>query len=197
MRFIKSLAIFGAFCFTVPNLSLAYPCSKSPKTEAELASKIKKSGAKNENEFLDFLRNKSMKEGIHKSILDEDIKNAFSLAKVESKPATSEKTKAYKSSKKQTRGKGSKPTKPAEPATPAQPAIPAKPAQPANPAQQATQALPATPAKPATTAMPAEQAKPSRPAQPATPAQPAVPAQPATPAEKSKSAPIKKKVEGC
>jgi len=93
MKGSKILAMLGAVGLLLPNLGMALPCLKCHKTEADLASKIKSSGAKDENELLDFLRNKSAKKAIHKSLTDEDIKKAFSLAKAEpAKQTTSAKS---------------------------------------------------------------------------------------------------------
>jgi len=102
MKGSKTLVMLGAVGLLLPSLGMALPCLKCHKTEAGLVSKIKRSGAKDENEFLDFLRNKSAKRVIHKNQADEDIKRAFSLVKAE--PA-----------------KQTKPSKPAEKAKPAQP----------------------------------------------------------------------------
>jgi hypothetical protein len=102
MKGSKILVMLGAVGLLLPSLGMALPCLKCHKTEADLVSKIKSAGAKDENELLDFLRNKSAKKVIHKSQADEDIKKAFSLVKAE--PA-----------------KQTKPSKPAEKAKPAQP----------------------------------------------------------------------------
>jgi outer membrane biosynthesis protein TonB len=149
MKGSKILAMLGAVGLLLPSLGMAHPCQKCHKTEADLVSKIKSSGAKDENELLDFLRNKSAKKAIHKSLADEDIKKAFSLAKAEpakqttsAKPAEKAKpaqpTKKTKQTKKEanaTQAEKAKPAEPAKPATPAQPAKPATPAEKAQPAQ--------------------------------------------------------------
>jgi cytoskeletal protein RodZ len=149
MKGSRLLVMLGAVGLLLPNLGMAHPCLKCHKTEADLASKIKSSGAKDENELLNFLRNKSAKKAIHKSLANEDIKKAFSLAKAEpakqttsAKPAEKAKpaqpTKKTKQTKKEanaTQAEKAKPAEPAKPATPAQPAKPATPAEKAQPAQ--------------------------------------------------------------
>jgi hypothetical protein len=47
----------------------------------KVAEVIKKSGAKSADELVNFLRNKSAKKAIHKSVKDEDIKKAFAEVK--------------------------------------------------------------------------------------------------------------------
>ncbi len=158
MKGSKILAMLGAVGLVLPNLGMALPCLKCHKTEADLVLKIKSSGAKDENELLDFLRNKSAKKAIHKSLADEDIKKAFSLAKAEpakqttsAKPAEKAKpaqpTKKTKQTKKEANATHSEKAKPAEKAQPAEPAKPAIPAQPAKPATPAEKAQPAQPKK--------------------------------------------------
>jgi outer membrane biosynthesis protein TonB len=158
MKGSKLLAMLGAVGLLLPSLGMALPCLKCHKTEADLASKIKRSGAKDENELLDFLRNKSAKKAIHKSLSDEDIKKAFSLAKAEpAKQTTSAKaaekakpaqpTKKTKQTKKEANATHAEKAKPAEKAQPAEPAKPATPAQPAKPATPAEKAQPAQPKK--------------------------------------------------
>ncbi|MCC6048897.1 MAG: hypothetical protein LM579_05150, partial [Thermodesulfobacterium sp.] len=148
------LAMLSAVGLLLPSLGMALPCMKCHKTDADLASKIKSSGAKDENELLDFLRNKSAKKAIHKSLSDEDIKKAFSLAKAEpAKQTTSTKpeektnpaqpTKKTKQTKKEANATYTEKAKPAEKAQPAEPAKPATPAQPAMPATPAEKAQPA------------------------------------------------------
>jgi hypothetical protein len=158
MKGTKILVMLGAVGLLWPSLGMALPCLKCHKTEAELASKIKSSGAKDENELLDFLRNKSAKKAIHKSLADEDIKKAFSLAKAEpakqttsAKPAEKAKpaqpTKKTKQTKKEANATHAEKVKPTEKAQPAEPAKPATPAQPAKPATPAEKAQPAQPKK--------------------------------------------------
>jgi outer membrane biosynthesis protein TonB len=160
MKGSKLLAVLGALGLLLPSLGMALPCIKCHKTEADLASKIKSSGAKDENELLDFLRNKSAKKAIHKSLSDEDIKKAFSLAKAKAEPAkqttstkpaekakTAQPTKKTKQTKKEANATHTEKAKPAEKAQPAEPAKPATPAQPAKPATPAEKAQPAQPKK--------------------------------------------------
>ncbi len=52
-------------------------CVKCHKTMDKVAELTKKSGAKSDAEFVDFLRNKSAKKALHKSVSDDDIKKAF------------------------------------------------------------------------------------------------------------------------
>lgn len=52
-------------------------CLKCHTSANPLPDKIKKSGAKSAAELVDFLRNKSPKKALHKTVTDEDIKKAF------------------------------------------------------------------------------------------------------------------------
>jgi len=56
-------------------------CVKCHKSMDKVAENIKKSGAKSADELVDFLRNKSAKKALHKSVKDEDIKKAFAEVK--------------------------------------------------------------------------------------------------------------------
>lgn len=55
-------------------------CVKCHKSMDKVGEMIKKSGAKSDAELVDFLRNKSAKKALHKSVKDEDIKKAFAEA---------------------------------------------------------------------------------------------------------------------
>lgn len=152
-RGIVLASMLALFSFTASSLAGDLPCYKCHKNQEDFKSKIAKSQAKSPEELVDFLKNKSAKKGIHQSMKDEDIKQAYASLMGEGKAEKKE-------------GKGPKdkgPSKKKSKTTPATPAKPATPAQPAKPAEPAKDLKPATPAKPA---------EPAQPAQPATPAQP-------------------------
>jgi hypothetical protein len=165
----KFLALLGALTLSLPCIGYSYSCFRCHKSEGDLASKIQKAGVKNENELVDFLKNKSSKKALHKNLSDDEIKQVYSVAKKE-------------------------PAKPAEKPTKAEPAKSAEKAKTAQPTKKTKQAKKEANATQAEKAKPAEKAQPAEPAKPATPAQPA---KPATPAEKAQPAQPKKKVEGC
>jgi len=137
----KFLALLGALTLSFPCIGYSYSCFRCHKSEGDLASKIQNAGVKNENELVDFLKNKSSKKAIHKNLSDDEIKQAYSVAKKE-------------------------PAKPAEKATKAEPAKPAekaKPAQPAKKTKQTKKEANATHAEKAKPATPAEKAQPAQP----------------------------------
>ncbi|MFN4132254.1 MAG: hypothetical protein ACK4GE_04140 [Caldimicrobium sp.] len=101
---MRKILLISLGVLMLGSVSVAYStesCLKCHKSDAKLAEKIKKSGAKSEAELVDFLRNKSSKKAIHKSLKDEEIKNAF--AKINSaqknKKALQESSKAKKNEK--------------------------------------------------------------------------------------------------
>lgn len=53
------------------------PCLKCHTSANPLPDKIKKSGAKSAAELVEFLRKKSPKQALHKTVTDDDIKKAF------------------------------------------------------------------------------------------------------------------------
>jgi len=55
----------------------AESCIKCHKSMDKVAEVVKRSGVKSADELVDFLRNKSAKKGIHKTVKDEDIRKAY------------------------------------------------------------------------------------------------------------------------
>ncbi|MEZ0344783.1 MAG: hypothetical protein ABWJ99_08310 [Caldimicrobium sp.] len=81
MKKLAALLIGGIFALSVSSVFAAESCLKCHKTMEKLSASIKKSGAKSADELVNFLRNKSAKKALHKSVKDEDIKKAFEAAK--------------------------------------------------------------------------------------------------------------------
>ena len=82
MKKLVALLVGGIFAVSVSSVfATDLSCIKCHKTMDKVAENIKKSGAKSANELVDFLRNKSAKKALHKSVTDEDIKKAFEAAK--------------------------------------------------------------------------------------------------------------------
>ncbi len=82
MKKLAALLIGGIFALSVSSVFAAdLSCLKCHKTMEKLSASIKKSGAKSADELVNFLRNKSAKKALHKSVKDEDIKKAFEAAK--------------------------------------------------------------------------------------------------------------------
>jgi len=108
MKRYTALLVGGIFAFSFNSALSMEACLKCHKTAEKVAEYIKKTGVKSEAELVDFLKNKSSKKGIHKSIKDEEIKEAF--AKTSGKPEkketetkeTEKKSQETKSGKKET-----------------------------------------------------------------------------------------------
>jgi len=77
MKKLVVLLVGGIFAVSVTSAFAVESCVKCHKSMDKVAELIKKSGAKSADELVDFLRNKSAKKGLHKSVKDEDIKKAF------------------------------------------------------------------------------------------------------------------------
>lgn len=80
---MKKLVALLAGVFMVGSASSLFAvesCVKCHKSMDKVAENIKKSGAKSDAELVDFLRNKSAKKALHKSVSDDDIKKAFAAA---------------------------------------------------------------------------------------------------------------------
>jgi len=77
MKKLVALLIGGVFALSASSAFAVEACVKCHKSMDKVAENIKKSGAKSADELVDFLRNKSAKKAIHKSVKDEDIKKAF------------------------------------------------------------------------------------------------------------------------
>ena len=81
MRKVVSLLIALGFVFSSGMAFAVDSCVKCHKTMDKVAENIKKSGVKSADELVDFLRNKSAKKALHKSVSDDDIKKAFAEVK--------------------------------------------------------------------------------------------------------------------
>ncbi len=81
MKKVVSLAAILGLVLSSSVVFAVETCVKCHKSMDKVAENIKKSGAKSADELLDFLRNKSAKKAIHKSVKDEDIKKAFAEVK--------------------------------------------------------------------------------------------------------------------
>jgi len=77
MKKLVALLVGGVFAVSVTSAFAVESCVKCHKSIDKVAELIKKSGAKSADELVDFLRNKSAKKALHKSVKDEDIKKAF------------------------------------------------------------------------------------------------------------------------
>jgi len=77
MKKLIAILIGGALAVCVTSGFAVESCVKCHKTMDKVAEAIKKSGAKNADELVDLLRNKSVKKALHKSVKDEDIKKAY------------------------------------------------------------------------------------------------------------------------
>jgi DNA-binding ferritin-like protein len=80
MKKFVALLVGGVFAVSATTVFAVESCVKCHKTMDKVAEAIKKSGAKSADELVDFLRNKSAKKALHKSVKDEDIKKAFAEA---------------------------------------------------------------------------------------------------------------------
>ena len=80
MKKLVAILMGGIFAASVSSAFAVESCVKCHKSMDKVAEYIKKSGVKSADEFVDFLRNKSAKKAIHKSVKDEDIKKAFAEA---------------------------------------------------------------------------------------------------------------------
>lgn len=80
MKKFVALLVGGVFAVSATSVFAVESCVKCHKTMDKVAENIKKSGAKSADELVDFLRNKSAKKALHKSVKDEDIKKAFAEA---------------------------------------------------------------------------------------------------------------------
>ncbi len=81
MKKVMSLAVMLGLLLSSSVVFGADSCVKCHKSMDKVAEYIKKSGAKSADELVDFLRNKSAKKALHKSVSDEDIKKAFAEVK--------------------------------------------------------------------------------------------------------------------
>ncbi len=75
-KVVSLLAVMGLI-LSASSVYAVDVCVKCHKSMDKVAANIKKSGAKSADELVDFLRNKSAKKALHKSVKDEDIKKAF------------------------------------------------------------------------------------------------------------------------
>jgi DNA-binding ferritin-like protein len=81
MKKVVSLAAMLGLILSSSAVFAELACVKCHKSMDKVAENIKKSGAKSADELVDFLRNKSAKKALHKSVKDEDIKKAFAEVK--------------------------------------------------------------------------------------------------------------------
>ncbi|MDM7202659.1 MAG: hypothetical protein P3W84_000305 [Thermodesulfobacteriaceae bacterium] len=77
MKRILSLFIGIFMVGSASSLFAVESCVKCHKSMDKVAELIKRSGAKSEDELVDFLRSKSPKKALHQSLSDEEIKKAF------------------------------------------------------------------------------------------------------------------------
>jgi hypothetical protein len=81
MKKVVSLAAMLGLILSSSAVFAVDTCVKCHKSMDKVAEYIKKSGVKSADELVDFMRNKSAKKAIHKSVKDEDIKKAFAEVK--------------------------------------------------------------------------------------------------------------------
>jgi len=81
MKKVVSLAAMLGLILSRSAVFAVDSCVKCHKSMDKVAELIKKSGAKSADELVDFLRNKSAKKALHKSVNDEDIKKSFAEVK--------------------------------------------------------------------------------------------------------------------
>lgn len=77
MKKLVALLVGGAFIVSVSSVFAVESCIKCHKSMDKVVEYVKKSKVKSADEFVDFLKNKSSKKILHKSVKDEDIKRAF------------------------------------------------------------------------------------------------------------------------
>jgi len=106
MKRLTALLVSGMLAFSFNSALSMETCLKCHKTAEKVAENIKKVGVKSEAELVDYLKNKSSKKGIHRSLKDEEIKEAFAKisGKAEKKEAkeskdTKETEKKYQETK--------------------------------------------------------------------------------------------------
>ncbi len=81
MKKVLALVVGGVLVASASSVFAVEVCVKCHKSMDKVAEYIKKSGVKSADELVDFLRNKSAKKALHKSVKDEDIKKAFAEVK--------------------------------------------------------------------------------------------------------------------
>lgn len=96
MKRLTVLLVGGMLAFSFNSALSIESCLKCHKTADKVAENIKKVGVKSEVELVDYLKNKSSKKGIHRSLKDEEIKEAFT--KISGNPEKKENKEAEKKS---------------------------------------------------------------------------------------------------